>query len=129
MNDLTKNVFTNNLAGLRGDLAQGTDPNEQDDDGRTPLIHAAIDGKLEVAKLLLENGADVNVQDNLGYSALHYSAQNYLPDMTALLIARGAKVDAEDLHGNTPLGSCVRVKRKRRSDFDFAQSWSRQKPL
>jgi len=103
MTNLIERVFTNDIDGLRDSLAQGADPNKRSGDGRTPLIHAAIDGKLAVAKLLLDHGADVNAQDGLGYSALHYSAQNYLLEMAALLIAHGAKVDAEDNHGNTPL--------------------------
>jgi ankyrin repeat protein len=100
-------VFRNDLSGLQTALAQGSDPNERDDDGRTPLIHAAIDNRLEVARLLLDSGADVDAQDAMGDSALHYAAQEHHSEMASLLIGHGARVDAEDNHGNTPLWRAV----------------------
>lgn len=107
MASLIEHVFKNDLGGLQAGLSQGENPNERDGDKRTPLIHAAIDGKLEAAKLLLEGGVDIGAQDSYGYTALHYAAQNYFPELAALLIGLGAKVEAEDNHGNTPLGRAV----------------------
>ena len=37
--------------------------NCQDDDGLTPLHHAALSGNVRIISLLLENGAVVNVPD------------------------------------------------------------------
>ena len=37
--------------------------NGQDDDGLTPLHHAALSGNVRIISLLLENGAVVNVPD------------------------------------------------------------------
>ncbi len=92
------------MSDLQTVLSQGADPNEQDRDGRTPLIHAAIDNKVEFAKLLLESDANVDAQDNLGYASLHYAAQNWFFEMAGLLIRYGAAIDLEDNNGNTPLG-------------------------
>jgi uncharacterized protein len=78
-----------------------------DSDGRTPLIQAATDNRLELAKLLLESGANVDAQDRLGKSALHYAAQEYHCEMARLLLASGASVDVQDKHGNTPLWRAV----------------------
>lgn len=103
MGSLIDSVLANDRDGLVKRLDQGADPNQRDREGRTPLIHATIDGKLELAGLLLAHGADINAQDALGYSALHYAAQNYLPELATLLISRGATVDLADHHGNTPL--------------------------
>lgn len=108
MESLVEFVFKNDLDGLRIALAQGSDPNERDSDGRTPLIHAAIDNRLEAAKLLLDSGAEVDAQDELGNSPLHYAAQDHHPDMALLLINEGgASVDVVDIHGNTPLWRAV----------------------
>lgn len=107
MVSLIDHVFQNNLAELRAALAQGTDPNQRDKEGRSPLIHAAIDNKLEMARLLLQTGAQVNAQDGLGNSALHYAAQEYNPEMATLLIGNNASVDIQDKHGNTPLWRAV----------------------
>jgi ankyrin repeat protein len=97
-------MYKNDLAGLRNALAQGADPNERDEDGRTPLFHAATDNRLEAAKLLLEAGAQADAQDESGNAALHQAAQDYHPEMASLLIDQGrAKVDIEDDYGNTPL--------------------------
>jgi len=63
MADLLRVVLSNDIDGLRSGLSQGADPNERDREGRTLLIKAAIDGKLEIVKLLIDNGADVNVPD------------------------------------------------------------------
>lgn len=108
MADLVASVFKNDVAGLRAALAQGADPNQRDRDGRPPLIHAALDNRLDAARILLEAGAQVDAQDGLGNSALHYAAQNYHAEMAALLIAPGgATVDITDMHGNTPLWRAV----------------------
>src|SRR5437660_11732423 len=79
--ELTARILKNDLAGVAGFLSQGADPNERDSDGRTPLMHAAIDNKVDIAKALLKKGADVDGQDDHGYGALHFAAQNYFPEM------------------------------------------------
>lgn len=108
MASLVESVFKDDLVGLRTGLAQGADPNERDNDGRTPLIHAAIHNKVESAKLLLDSGAQVDAQDELGNSALHYAAQECHLEMASLLISSGgANVDIVDVHGNTPLWRAV----------------------
>jgi ankyrin repeat protein len=75
MDSLITYVLRDDVPGLQRAIAQGAKPDERDGDGRTPLIHAAIDNRLAVADLLLESGADVDAQDRLGNSALHYAAQ------------------------------------------------------
>jgi uncharacterized protein len=75
--------------------------------GRTPLINAALDGKIELLNLLLSLGGDCNAVDKTGFTALHFAAQNYLEEVAALLIAHGAVVDARDEYGNTPLNKAV----------------------
>ena len=107
MPSLTKLVLANDLAAIKTVLAQRADPNERDSDGRTALIQAAIDNRLEVAELLLDAGAEVDAQDKLGNSALHYAAQDFHVEIASLLIGKGAALDIEDIHGNTPLWRAV----------------------
>lgn len=100
------------LSGVDADLLKklilsGEDADERDKDGRTPLLHAAIDNRIELVEILLESGANVNVQDSLGYSPLHYAAQNYYIELTKLLISNNAQVDSKDIQGNTPLFKAV----------------------
>ncbi len=106
-NDLVRCVFANDLAALADLLARGADVNIRDEDERTPLIHAAIDGKTEIVKALIAAGADVNVQDAVGFSALHYAAQNQHAQVASLLLDASANVDLVDTYGNSPLRRAV----------------------
>jgi ankyrin repeat protein len=71
----------------------------------TPLIAAATDGHMEVIELLIANGADVNAKanDQLGGTALHMTANLGHKKIVELLVAAGADVNAKMLHGMTPL--------------------------
>jgi ankyrin repeat protein len=66
---------------------------QTDEDGRTALMHAAIDGNEQFVKLLLQKGANKDAQDKGGFSALHFAAQDYRVDVVRLLIQAGAKID------------------------------------
>lgn len=85
----------------------GANVNVQDEDKRTPLIHAVIENKIEMVKLLVENAADINIQDSLGYTALHYASQSYFVEVCRVLLENKANVDVKDNYGNTPLFRAV----------------------
>ena len=104
---LIRSILARDLGSVKERLINGANPNLCDEDGRTPLIHAAIDGLTDIAKVLVDAEAIVNAHDRLGYTALHYAAQGYHEDTASMLIAAGACVDVEDVHGNTPLGRAV----------------------
>ena len=92
-------VIKVDIEAVKQHLSAGTDVNEKDEDGYTPLQRAAFK---EVAELLIENGADVNVQDNDGWTLLHIAVDDYVP-VAELLIEKGAKIDAKTHDGSTPL--------------------------
>lgn len=79
-----------------------------DEFGRTPLHHAAIEGRVEVAERLLAAGADVNARDNWQRTPLHVGIYeeplviDHLP-VVSRLVAAGANVNAGDNTGDTPL--------------------------
>jgi ankyrin repeat protein len=78
---------------------------EADLNSSTPLIAAATDGHMEVIELLIANGADVNAKanDQLGGTALHMTANLGHKKIVEFLVAAGADVNAKMLHGMTPL--------------------------
>ena len=72
-------------------------------DDRTPLHLATKNGRLKMARFLLDRGADIQAKNDIGESPLHLAAQNNARDTAALLLDRGAYIQARDKHGNTPL--------------------------
>jgi ankyrin repeat protein len=79
-------------------LGLGANPNQQNNDGQTPLVHAfAWSGASDVTiaamvTRLLEAGADTNIADSRGHTALNLAAMRAMPDTVDLLIAKGAKL-------------------------------------
>ena len=80
-----------------------------------PLDYAAMQGRADVADLLIAFGADMNAKDNLyGETPLHQTiaAGEFAPrghlDVARLLIDRGADVNAKDAIGLTPLDHAKR---------------------
>jgi hypothetical protein len=92
-----------NVEAIRKHVEAGSDLNEKDAYGSTPLIIAATFGKTEVAKVLIDAGADVNVTNNDGGTALHAAAFLCRPEIVSLLLENGADTDVRDGFGNTPL--------------------------
>ena len=71
--------------------------------GESPLMMAALKGRLELARRLIERKAEVNKP---GWTPLHYAATNADAgslSMTRLLLEHHAYIDAESPNGSTPL--------------------------
>lgn len=77
--------------------------NLKDNDGATPLHHAAAKGQLAVVKLLIDNKADVNAQKNDGVTPLHVAAALGYKDIVVALLDAKADACAVDKKGRTPL--------------------------
>src|SRR5436190_1537123 len=69
------------------------------------LLRAAMKGREDVVKLLLETGkANVNLKDHNGRTPLSFAAQNGYYNVVKLLLATGkAEIDVKDDTGKTPL--------------------------
>jgi ankyrin repeat protein len=77
-----------------------TNVNVQNQLGETPLMLAAINNQLELAKVLIERGAEVNKP---GWTPLHYAATRGHREMMRLLLDNDAYIDSESANGTTPL--------------------------
>ena len=83
----------------------GTNVNQPNSKGETPLMMAAIKGQVELAKALIARDADVNRE---GWTPLHYAVSAPSEDgsdlkMVALLLQHHAYIDAASPNGTTPL--------------------------
>ncbi|XP_045197652.2 uncharacterized protein LOC123552233 isoform X1 [Mercenaria mercenaria] len=76
---------------------------ESDQDGRTALHYAALNGYTDVTKFLLEKGCEINVQDASGYTALHRAASQGHVEVITALLERGCDVNTQDEHGNAAI--------------------------
>jgi ankyrin repeat protein len=74
--------------------------NVQNQFDETPLMLAAINNQIELAKVLIEQGADVN---RPGWTPLHYAATRGHREMMRLLLENDAYIDCESANGTTPL--------------------------
>ena len=89
--DIHTAVVTGNLEAIRQHIAAGSNINEKDPfGGSSPLISAAVFGKTEIARVLIEAGADINFQNNEGSTALHSAAFFCRPEIVKMLLAKGA---------------------------------------
>jgi ankyrin repeat protein len=80
--------------------APGIDVNFLNLEDESPLMFAALNGHLALAKKLIEKEADVN---KTGWTPLHYAATNGHVEIMRLLLDNNAFVDAESPNGTTPL--------------------------
>jgi uncharacterized protein len=73
--------------------------------GENALMLAALNGDMDLVKLLITKGAEVNKK---GWTPLHYAAANGNDDIAKLLLGYSAYVDAQSPNGTTPLMMAAR---------------------
>jgi ankyrin repeat protein len=91
---------------LDGGAAADT-PIRYGENSMTPLLKAAMDGRTDIARLLLERGANVNARGGVFGTPLHGAVSRGWDDLIEVLIKAGADVNARDERENTPLGISV----------------------
>jgi hypothetical protein len=84
-------------------LAQGSDANKPDADGRTAAIEASWRGYGKILDVLLRQGADSKVTDGSGKTALMWAAINGHTAVADSLIKADTPVNAQDQEGLTAL--------------------------
>ena len=88
---------------MKSTLPLGFSVDLRDARGRTPLMNAALEGKLEVVKGLTEKGADPCLEDNRGWNSLHFASQRDEADFIELLLTYVPDIDSRTAEGYTPL--------------------------
>ena len=83
-----------NIEAVKLDLADGTDVNTKDDNGRTPLHYATEEGQKEIAELFIAAGADVNANIG-GWTPLHLAVDEGHTKTADLLRKHGGKTKKE----------------------------------
>jgi len=104
--DIHTATVLGDLKVIQQHIDAGTDLDEREPTmGSTPLISAAVFGRTEVARALIEAGADVNIQNNEGSTALHTAAFLCRTEIVEMLLAHGADKNLLNIYGSTPLAS------------------------
>lgn len=118
--DIHTAVVTDNTAALKQHLQAGTDVNERDPfGGSSPLISAAVFGKPEAARILIDAGADVNFQNNDGSTALHTAAFFCRPEIVKMLLDKGANKTIKNKYGATAYESVLIPFNDAKSTYDM----------
>jgi len=76
--------------------------NEEDENGNSSLIFAALEGKEDLVRSLVDQGAFVNHQNHNGETALYWSASQGYSSIVDLLIESGANMNISNLDGASP---------------------------
>ena len=97
-------VIANDYALVKELVARGTDVNDQDANGFSPLQLAILLENDAIAELLLHHkDIDIALSTALGWQALHCAAKARKDDLVRLCLNKGAHVNAATVHGHTAL--------------------------
>ncbi|HVH28006.1 MAG TPA: ankyrin repeat domain-containing protein [Vicinamibacterales bacterium] len=91
-----------------------------------PLLYAARDGRLDIARTLVAARADVNQVDANGITPLIAAITNNHVDVARFLMDHGADIDASDWYGRTPLWAAVETRNMDVDNATFKNSIDRQ---
>lgn len=103
--DIHAATFMGDLKAIQQHIKAGTDLNQKDNYGSTPLVTAAVFGKPEIAIALIKGGANVNLKSDTGSTPLHSAAFFCRVKITKDLLSNGADKNLIDAYGSTPLAS------------------------
>ncbi len=93
----------NDAASVQQMVGTGNSPNQTDEEGRTGLHICAMNGNMQIARILVKAGAKLDLPDRLGNTPLHLAVARGQSEIAMLLINAGAKLDLENKSGMTPL--------------------------
>jgi len=100
--DIHTAVINDNMEVVKQHIAAGSDLNVRDPfGGSSPLISAAVFGKTEMAKVLIDAGVDLNFQNNDGSTALHTAAFFCRLEIVQILLEKNADKTIKNKYGAT----------------------------
>jgi len=101
--NIARAAAENDTAKVRQLVTSGSNPNETNEESRTGLHVAAINGNLSIAAILIKGRARLDITDKLGNTPLHYAADRNQIEMATLLLDASAAADPTNRNGVTPL--------------------------
>ena len=90
-------------ARVRDLLDRGTDLENRDDQGRTPLVTATKNQSVAAARVLIDAGADVNAKDDIQDSAYLYAGAEGYDAILRMTLDHGADLRSVNRYGGTAL--------------------------
>ena len=100
--DIHTAVVQGDIKSIKQHIASKSDLNVKEKmGGSTPLMSAALFGKTEIAKLLIDAGAMLNVQNNEGSTALITAAFFCRPEIVKMLLEKKANKTIKNKYNNT----------------------------
>lgn len=98
-------VFLGNVDAVKKHILAGTDLNQKDAYGSSPLHVASLFGKTEVAIALIDGGANINMTNADGSTPLHTAAFFCRTEIVKKLLEKNADVTVKNSYGSTALES------------------------
>lgn len=89
-------ALNGHAATVKQALETGTDPNQQDENGRNMLMVGAFNGHTQIAEDLLKAGTTIDTQDASGRTALMFASTGTVAETVKLLLEHKAKVNLVD---------------------------------
>ena len=105
MSSIHEAAFYGDIDSMKEHIIAGSDLNEKDAYGSTPLIIATIFDKTDVAIVLIEAVADLTIPNNEGSTPLHVSAFFCRTVIVEALLENGADKSLKNNAGSTALES------------------------
>ena len=101
---LARAIASGDLKETKKRLGNGRRINDRKPDGgSTPLSTAALHGRLDIAKYLIERGAKVNGTNSDGNTPLHVAAFLCRTEIVQLLLDKGGSTVTKNKRGETPV--------------------------
>lgn len=118
--DIHTAVVSGNEDALRQHIAAGSDINAKDPfGGSSPLITAAVFGRTDLAKILIDAGADLDFRNNDGSTPLISAAFFGRPEIVQLLLDAGADKSIRNKYGATAYESVITPFNEVKSTYDM----------